>query len=204
MQNLYLYIATYLIAGIPFGYLLAKQFGGVNIKEEGSGNIGATNVLRVLKDRDPKLAKKLGAATLLLDMLKGAVMVLIARWMGADMAVVWMVAVLAVLGHCFSAFLWFEGGKGVATGVGVVAVLAWPLALVALVVWIAVAKGLKISSLSAIIAIIAMMIAAYIIYPNGLPGLTTHSPLWIISLVILYKHTPNIVRLFRGEEASVA
>jgi len=204
MQNLYLYIATYLIAGIPFGYLLAKQFGGVNIKEEGSGNIGATNVLRVLKDRDPKLARKLGAATLLLDMLKGAVMVIIARWMGADMAVVWMVAVLAVLGHCFSAFLWFEGGKGVATGVGVVSVLAWPLALVALVVWIAVAKGLKISSLSAIIAIIAMMIAAYIIYPDGLPGLTTHSPLWIISLVILYKHTPNIVRLFRGEEASVA
>jgi len=204
MQNLYLYIATYLIAGIPFGYLLAKQFGRVNIKEEGSGNIGATNVLRVLKDRDPKLAKKLGAATLLLDMLKGAVMVLIARWMGADIAVVWMVAVLAVLGHCFSAFLWFEGGKGVATGVGVVAVLAWPLALVALVVWIAVAKGLKISSLSAIIAIIAMMIAAYILYPDGLPGLATHSPLWIIALVILYKHTPNIIRLFRGEEASVA
>jgi len=204
MQNLYLYIATYLIAGIPFGYLLAKQFGGVNIKEEGSGNIGATNVLRVLKERDPKLARKLGAATLLLDMLKGAIMVLIARWMGADMAVVWMVAVLAVLGHCFSAFLWFEGGKGVATGVGVVAVLAWPLALVALVVWIGVAKGLKISSLSAIIAIITMMIAAYVIYPDGLPGLRTHAPLWIIALVILYKHIPNILRLIRGEEKALA
>ncbi len=204
MQNLYLYIATYLIAGIPFGYLLAKQFGGVNIKEEGSGNIGATNVLRVLKKHDPKLAKKLGAATLLLDMFKGAVMVLIAQSLGADTAVVWMVAVLAVLGHCFSAFLWFEGGKGVATGVGVVAILVWPLALVALVVWVAVAKGLKISSLSAIIAIIAMMVAAYVIYPNGLPGLPTHTPLWVIAFVILYKHTPNIIRLFRGEEASVA
>ena len=204
MQNLYLYIATYLIAGIPFGYLLAKQFGGVNIKEEGSGNIGATNVLRVLKERDPKLARKLGAATLLLDILKGAVMVLIARWMGADMAVVWMVAVLAVLGHCFSAFLWFEGGKGVATGIGVVAVLAWPLALVALGVWIGVAKGLKISSLSAIIAIIAMMIAAYILYPDGLPGLHSHAPLWIIALVILYKHIPNILRLIRGEEKALA
>ena len=204
MQNLYLYIATYLIAGIPFGYLLAKQFGGVNIKEEGSGNIGATNVLRVLKSRDPKLAKKLGAATLLLDMLKGAVMVLIAQFLGADPYVLWMVAVLAVLGHCFSAFLWFEGGKGVATGVGVIAVLAWPLALIALITWVGVAKGLKISSLSAIIAILVMLAASYFLYPDGLPGIATRSPLWIISLVILYKHTPNIIRLFQGQEGKVA
>jgi len=204
MQNLYLYIATYLIAGIPFGYLLAKQFGGVNIKEEGSGNIGATNVLRVLKSRDPALARKLGAATLMLDMLKGAVMVLIAQLLGADAYVLWTVAVLAVLGHCFSAFLWFEGGKGVATGVGVIAVLAWPLALIALVVWIGVAKGLKISSLSAIIAILVMLAASYFVYPDGLPGIATRSPLWIISLVILYKHWPNIVRLFQGQEGKVA
>ena len=204
MQNLYLYIATYLIAGIPFGYLLAKQFGGVDIKQEGSGNIGATNVLRVLKTRDPALAKKLGAATLVLDMLKGAVMVLIAQMLGADAYVLWMVAVLAVLGHCFSAFLWFEGGKGVATGVGVIAVLAWPLALVALIVWIGVAKGLKISSLSAIIAILVMLAASYFIYPDGLPGLGVRTPLWILSIVILYKHWPNIQRLLRGEEAAVA
>ena len=204
MQNLYLYLATYLIAGIPFGYLLAKQFGGVNIKEEGSGNIGATNVLRVLKDRDPALAKKLGALTLLLDVLKGAVMVLIAKMLGADAYVLWAVAVLAVLGHCFSAFLWFEGGKGVATGVGVIAVLAWPLALIALLVWIGVAKGLKISSLSAIIAILVMMGSAYVIYPDGLPGIATLSPLWIIAMVILYKHTPNIIRLFQGQEGKVA
>ncbi len=204
MQNLYLYIATYLIAGIPFGYLLAKQFGGVNIKEEGSGNIGATNVLRVLKSRDPKLAKKLGAVTLALDMLKGAVMVLIAQFLGADPYVLWMVAVLAVLGHCFSVFLGFEGGKGVSTGVGVVAILAWPLALTALAVWIGVAKGLKISSLSAIIAIVVMLAASYLLYPDGLPGIGVHTPLWILSMVILYKHTPNIVRLLRGEEAAVA
>ncbi len=204
MQNLYLYIATYLIAGIPFGYLLAKQFGGVNIKEEGSGNIGATNVLRVLKERDPILARKLGAATLLLDMLKGVLMVLIAKWMGADIAVLWTVAVLSVLGHCFSAFLGFEGGKGVATGVGVIAVLVWPLALIALLVWIGIARGLKISSLSAIVAIIAMMAAAYLLYPHGLPGLNTFSPLWIIAATILYKHLPNILRLIRGEEAAVA
>jgi glycerol-3-phosphate acyltransferase PlsY len=204
MQNLYLYLATYLIAGIPFGYLLAKQFGGVNIKEEGSGNIGATNVLRVLKDRDPSLAKKLGALTLFLDMIKGVVMVLIAKMLGADAYVLWTVAVLAVLGHCFSAFLWFEGGKGVATGVGVIAVLAWPLALIALVVWVGVAKGLKISSLSAIIAILVMMGSAYFVYPDGLPGIATLSPLWIIAMGILYTHTPHIMRLIRGQETAVA
>ncbi len=204
MQNLYLYIATYLIASIPFGYLLAKQFGGVDIKAEGSGNIGATNVLRVLKAKDPVLAKKLGAATLFLDLIKGVVMVLIAKWLGADPAVQWMVAVLAVLGHCYSVFLWLDGGKGVATGVGVVAILAWPLALIALIVWIIVAKGLKISSLSAIIAIIVMLIASYFIYPDGLPGIYSRAPLWIISAVILYKHIPNIIRLIKGEEKQIA
>jgi len=204
MQNLYLYILTYLIAGIPFGYLLARHFGGVNIKQEGSGNIGATNVLRVLKSRDPALAKKLGAMTLLLDMLKGVIMVLIAKALGADASVVWTVAVLAVLGHCFSIFMGFEGGKGVATGVGVVAAAAWPLALIALGAWIAAAKGLKISSLAAIVAIAVMMGAAYLLYPDGLPGVGTHVPLWIIAWVILYKHLPNIMRLIRGEEAAIA
>ncbi len=204
MQNLYLYIATYLIASIPFGYMLAKQFGGVDIKEEGSGNIGATNVLRVLKERDPKLAKKLGAATLMLDLLKGAMMVLVAKALGSDPSVQWMVAVLAVLGHCYSAFLWFEGGKGVATGLGVIAVLAWPLALVALIVWIGVAKGLKISSLSAIAAIVVMLVLSYFIYPDGLPGIYSKVPLWIISIVILYKHIPNIIRLIKGEEKKLA
>ena len=204
MQNLYLYIATYLIAAIPFGYLLAKYVGGVNITEEGSGNIGATNVLRVLKSRDPALAKKLGALTLFLDAIKGAVMVGVGYLLGAEPSVLWTIGVLAVLGHCYSVFLGFEGGKGVATGVGVVAALAWPLALIALVVWIGVAKGLKISSLAAIIAILVMMAAAYLLYPNGLPGIGSHVPLWIIAVVILYKHLPNILRLIRGEEKALA
>ena len=117
--NLILYIATYLIAGIPFGYLLAKQFAGVDIKNAGSGNIGATNVLRVVKEKDATLAKKLGAITLALDALKGALMLIIAKMIGAPESVLWTIAVLAVVGHCFSAFLAFEGGKGVATGIGV-------------------------------------------------------------------------------------
>jgi acyl-phosphate glycerol 3-phosphate acyltransferase len=104
-QNILLYLAAYLIAGIPFGYLLAKKFAGVDIKEAGSGNIGATNVLRVVKEQDPKLAKKLGAITLFLDAIKGVVVILVAKMLGAPESVLWTIAVLAVVGHCFSAFL---------------------------------------------------------------------------------------------------
>ncbi len=108
-QNIILYLAAYLIAGIPFGYLLAKKFAGVDIKEEGSGNIGATNVLRVVKEKDPKLAKKLGAITLFLDAIKGVIVILAAIMLGAPEGVLWTIAVLAVVGHCFSAFLFSTG-----------------------------------------------------------------------------------------------
>ena len=198
MENLILYAAAYLIAGIPFGYLLAKYFAGVDIKSEGSGNIGATNVLRVLKTRDPKLAKKLGATTLLLDALKGAVIILIAKALGAPESVQWTIAVLAVLGHCFSLFLGFEGGKGVATGFGVLVTLIPIPTLIALGVWFVAAKGLKISSLASLLALAAVLIASYLLYPT-----MAHAPIWIIAIVIVYKHIPNIVRLIRKEETQV-
>jgi len=202
--NIQLYLATYLIAGIPFGYLLAKLFAGVDIKQEGSGNIGATNVLRVLKERDPALAKKLGAATLALDALKGAVMVLIAKFLGAGPETLWTVAVLAVWGHCFSIFLGFEGGKGVATGFGVLLVLLPIPTLVALAAWVLAAKTIRISSLSSLIALGALMVASYLLYPEGIPRIDTHAPVWIIALTVLYKHLPNLMRLLRKEEAPVA
>ena len=201
-QNILLYLAAYLISGIPFGYLLAKQFAGVDIKEAGSGNIGATNVLRVVKEKDPKLAKKLGAATLFLDAIKGVVVILVAKILGAPEGVLWTLAVLAVLGHCFSAFLFFEGGKGVATGFGVFAIMMPVPALIAIVVWVVAAKGLKISSISSLIALIAFIIASYVIYPE-VPVIGSHAPIWIIALIIFYKHIPNIVRLLNQEEAKV-
>lgn len=142
--NLILYLSAYLIAGIPFGYLLAKKFAGVDIKNAGSGNIGATNVLRVVKEQDPGLAKKLGAATLFLDAVKGIVIILIAKMLGAPQSVLWTLAVLSVVGHCFSAFLMFEGGKGVATGFGVLLVMMPVPALIAIGVWLGASKGLKI------------------------------------------------------------
>ena len=201
-QNIVLYLAVYLIAGIPFGYLLAKQFAGVDIKTSGSGNIGATNVLRVVKEIDPKLARKLGAVTLFLDAIKGIVVIVVAMLLNVPEGVLWTLAVLAVVGHCFSAFLFFEGGKGVATSFGVFLVMMPIPALIAIVVWLGAAKGLKISSLSSLIGLVAFIIASYILYPE-IPGIGSHAPIWIISFIIFYKHIPNIVRIFNKEESIV-
>jgi len=198
------YIAGYLIGGIPFGYILAKTIGGVDIKSAGSGNIGATNVLRVLKEKDAKLAKKLGATTLLLDALKGAAVILVAKFMGANAYVLWSIGVFAVIGHCYTPFLNFEGGKGVATGFGVLLTLIPIPSLIALVVWAFFAKVVKISSLSSLIALLSIIVGSYFLYPDGLPNIHTYTPLWVIAFIIFYKHIPNIKRLISGEEAKVA
>jgi len=201
-QNILLYLAAYLLSGIPFGYLLAKQFAGVDIKQAGSGNIGATNVLRVVKEKDPVLAKKLGAATLFLDAVKGVIVILVAKALGAPEGVLWTLAVLAVIGHCFSIFLGFEGGKGVATGFGVLLIMMPIPALIAIITWIISSKGLKIVSLSSLIGLVAFIIASYILYPE-VPGISTHAPIWIIAFIIFYKHIPNIIRIFKKEESKV-
>jgi glycerol-3-phosphate acyltransferase PlsY len=200
--NIALYLAAYLIAGIPFGYLLAKKYAGVDIKNEGSGNIGATNVLRVVKEKDPKLAKKLGATTLFLDAIKGMIVIAVAKMLGAPDSVQWTIAVLAVFGHCFSPFMYFEGGKGVATGFGVLLMMMPIPALIAIGVWLGASKGLKISSLASLIGMVAFIIASYILYPV-VPGIGSHSPIWVIAIIIFYKHIPNIVRLFKKEEIRV-
>ncbi len=196
--NLFFYILAYLIGGIPFGYILAKKFAGVDVKNAGSGNIGATNVLRVVKETNPALAKKLGIATLVLDAFKGALIVLIAMTLGLDNNILWTIAVLSVMGHCFSPYLNFEGGKGVATAVGVLIVLLPLPTLVAIVVWFISAKVLKISSLSSLIALIALIIASYVITPD-----IAHAPLWIIAWIIFYKHIPNMKRIITKEESAV-
>lgn len=200
--NLALYLAAYLIAAIPFGYILAKVFAGVDVRKEGSGNIGATNVLRVVKAKAPHLAKKLTIATFVLDAIKGVVVLLVAMALGADDNILWTLAVLSVLGHCFSPFLGFEGGKGVATGFGVLLVMLPIEALIAIVVWFIAGKVLKISSLSSLIGLSALLIASYIIHPE-IPVIDSHAPIWIISFVIFYKHIPNIIRIFKKEEGKV-
>lgn len=202
-QNVLFYLASYIIAGIPFGFILAKLIAGVDVREEGSGNIGATNVLRVLKEKAPHLATKLSILTLLLDTLKGLVILLIANAMGLSDSVLWLIAILSVLGHCFSPFLMFEGGKGVATGLGVMGFMLPFETLIGVVVWLFFAKVLKIVSLASIVGVLALLVSSYILHPD-VPNIHTHAPIWIISWLIIYKHIPNIVRLFKKEESKVA
>jgi len=200
MENLIFYIIAYLVGGIPFGYLLAKQYG-INVKEHGSGNIGATNVLRVLKEKKPEVAKKVAGMTLAFDALKGAIIILIAKFMGMSLETQYTIAVLAVIGHCFSPFLKFEGGKGVATTAGVMLVLLPIEAIIGLVVWFLMAKFVKISSISSLTGILVGIASSYIIHPNLFDG--SHAPLIIIAIVVFYKHIPNIIRLIKGEEKRV-
>lgn len=197
--NILAYLVAYLVGAIPFGLVLAKVYAGVDVKSEGSKSIGATNVLRVVKQRDPKLAKKLGAATLALDALKGMVVVLIAMGMGYDDSVLWGMAFFSVLGHCYSPYLKFEGGKGVATGVGVIAVLLPLEAAIGLLIWFAMAKFLKISSVSSLSGLIGAVAASFFIHP-GLGEVNSQIPLILIAFLIFYKHIPNIIRLVKGEE----
>ncbi len=196
--NAQFFIAAYLIGGIPFGLLLAKKYADLDVKSSGSGSIGATNVLRVVKEKDPSLAKKLGIATLALDALKGIFILIIAYFAGVSEATLWGIAVLAVIGHCFSPYLNFEGGKGVATGLGVMMFMLPLEAIVALGIWALGAKFIKISSLSSLTALGALIIASFIIHPD-----MAHAPVIIIGFILFYKHIPNIIRLLKGEEKRV-
>jgi glycerol-3-phosphate acyltransferase PlsY len=186
------------MGSIPFGLLLAKYIGKVDVRNEGSGNIGATNVLRVLKQKNPSLAKKLGGATLALDILKGIAVLLVGYFAGADESVMWAIAVFAVIGHCFSIFLLFEGGKGIATGLGVLAFMIPISAVIGAIVWGVSAKVFKMVSLASLIGVIAAVASSFIIYPD-----ITHAPAVIIGLIIFYKHSDNIYRLFTGSEGKI-
>ncbi len=200
--NLTFYLAAYLIGGIPFGLILAKIFTNIDIREKGSGAIGATNVLRVVKEKDPALAKKLSIATAALDALKGVIVLVIASLVGVSEETKWAIAVLAVLGHCFSPYLKFEGGKGVATGFGVLLYMLPLESIVGFLFWFLAAKFIKISSLSSLIGLIALLIASFIIHPD-IPVIHTHAPIIIIAAIIFYKHIPNIIRLLKGKERRV-
>ncbi|MDR3163044.1 MAG: glycerol-3-phosphate 1-O-acyltransferase PlsY [Helicobacteraceae bacterium] len=201
-ENFLFYLAGYLIGAIPFGYLLGRFVGKVNIRETGSGSIGATNVLRVLKEKNPALAKNLSILTVLCDALKGAIVMIAALLAGFDENVAWTIAVLAVVGHCFSPYLLFEGGKGIATGVGVVMVMLPVEACLGLLAWFIAAKVVKISSIASLAGMFTAVLLSFVIHPE-VPGIGTHAPIVIIGFIIFYKHLPNIVRLLRRKEAKV-
>ncbi len=197
--NIQFYILAYVVGSIPFGLILAKIFAKVDIKSAGSGNIGATNVLRVVKEKDPALAKKLSVATLALDLLKGIAILAVGAIAGVPEETMWAIAVFSVIGHCFSLFLFGEGGKGVATGLGVLLYMIPVAALVGIVVWAFTAKVLKISSLSSLLGLLAVVIASFLLYPE-----MAHAPIVFIAFIILYKHSDNIIRLVTGKEGKIA
>lgn len=191
MIGLYLGVAVfgYLMGSVPYGLLLTRLAGLGDIRSIGSGNIGATNVLRTGN-------KKLAAATLLLDGLKGFLAVFL---VGLVLHHGMLVAGLAaVLGHLFPVWLGFKGGKGVATGLGVFFGIAWPLGVLCCAIWLAVAFTLKYSSLSALVAYaVAPIIALF------LAGALPAEAVIIISALVYWKHRANIQRLLRGEEPRI-
>ena len=202
-ENIIAYLLAYLIGAIPFGLIFGMIYGKTNIAKEGSHSIGATNVLRVLKEKDPKLAKKVALSTVIFDALKGIVPILVAKF-AFDLSeqTLWTMGVLSVVGHCFSPYLKFEGGKGIATGAGVLAYFL-PIELIcALVVWFLVAKVLKISSLASLFALLTLVITSFI-FDYDMPVINTHAPVFIIAFIVFYKHIPNIKRLILGDEKKV-
>lgn len=202
MENLTIYALAYLLGSVPFGLILARVFAKVDIKNQGSKSIGATNVLRVVKEANPNLAKKLAIATIILDFAKAFIPLMVLKFLNYDLNLLWSVAVLTILGHCFSLYLFFEGGKGIATGAGAMAVLLPLEVLSAFIAWLIVGKVFKISSLASLMGLLAFIITSFVFNYN-MPIINTHAPVFIIAFIILYKHLPNIKRLLFKEECKV-
>ena len=183
----------YLLGSIPFGLVLTKLTGGPDLRAIGSGNIGATNVLRTGK-------KALAAATLIGDMLKGTVAVLLAQKFGLGAAIAGGLAagLGAFLGHLFPVWLGFKGGKGVATYVGVLLALVWQAALAFGVIWIAVAAATRYSSLSALVASAATPVILW--FMNYRPEAALFL---ILTVLIWFMHRANIARLLNGSEGKI-
>jgi acyl phosphate:glycerol-3-phosphate acyltransferase len=183
-------LAGYLLGSIPFGLILTRLAGLGDIRRIGSGNIGATNVLRTGN-------KALAAATLLLDGLKGAAAVLLALWLGGQEGVLWA-GIGAVLGHAFPVWLGFRGGKTVATSYGVLIAAAWPIGLCAGAIWLVVAALSRISSLAALASFALAPVVATILADATVVKLAL-----VIAVVVFARHHANIRRLIAGTEPRI-
>ncbi|HAA92073.1 MAG TPA: acyl-phosphate glycerol 3-phosphate acyltransferase [Rhodospirillaceae bacterium] len=178
----------YFLGSIPFGLIFTKLAGHGDIRDVGSGNIGATNVLRTGN-------KAIALATLIFDAGKGAAAVLLAAEYGDDAV---MVAAIAVMtGHIFPIWLSFKGGKGVATGGGIFLAMAWPVGLGALASWIITAIVSRYSSLAALVAVALTPLFAYLWAPQTMAATV------VLALLIVYRHKDNIERLLAGTESRI-
>ena len=180
----------YLLGSVPFGLLLTRLFGLGDIRQIGSGNIGATNVLRTGR-------KGIAAATLLLDAAKGTLAVLVARGFGGDSAAA-VAGVAAFLGHVAPVWLNFRGGKGVATFMGVLVGLCWPAGVAFAAAWLAMAAAFRISSLSALTAAVVAGAVAALLAPAPVALAVA-----IMVAAIFFTHRANIERLWRGTEPRI-
>lgn len=182
-------IGGYLLGSVPFGVILTRLGGAGDLRQVGSGNIGATNVLRTGR-------KGLAAATLLLDLLKGAAAVWLAQAFAPGEQL--LAAAGAFIGHCFPVWLGFRGGKGVATLMGVVLALHWPLGLIYAAVWLGLLAAIRISSLAGMAAAVSAPAASAVLGRFDLMLL-----LLALALIVLWKHGDNIGRLLNGTEPRV-
>ena len=179
----------YLLGSIPFGLILTRMFGAGDLRQIGSGNIGATNVLRTGR-------KGLAAATLLLDLAKGWGAVMLAGWLFPGEQV--LAAAAVFFGHCYPVWLRFRGGKGVATMMGLSLALYWPVGVVFAVVWLGLLATLRISSVSGMAAAVSAPVSAALFDQfDAVPVLLA------VSLIVLWKHRSNIERLLDGTEPRV-
>jgi glycerol-3-phosphate acyltransferase PlsY len=188
-------VVAYLLGSIPFGLLIVKAQGGPDIREIGSGNIGAANVTR-------EAGRVAGILTLLLDAGKGYLAVrLAAHYTSGNIRWMMVAAVSAVVGHMFPIWLGFKGGKGVATGLGVFLPICWQAVAAGIVLWLLVVIFWRYSSLGSISAAVALPLFVYLLYAPGHapPEFVTFGTV-VISVLVLIKHRPNIARLVAGEE----
>ena len=191
-------VAAYLLGSIPFGLLIVKTASGRDIRETGSGNIGAANVAR-------NAGAVAGALTLVLDAGKGYLAVWLAgRLAGGNIRMMTLAAVLAVVGHIFPVWLSFRGGKGVATGLGAFLPICWEAMVAGVVLWLIVVAFWRYSSLGSIVAAAAMPVLVYVLYAPGHapPEFVTLGTI-VVSLLILGKHRANIERLIAGKESKL-
>ena len=180
---------SYILGSIPFGLIYTRIAGLGDVRKIGSGNIGATNVLRTGN-------KKLAVFTLLSDVAKGSIAVLITEKIYSEFIL--MSFLIVYLGHIFPVWLKFKGGKGVATFIGGILVVNYILCIIFLITWAAVVKVFKISSLSAIVAFVATLLATFILYERNLSLL-----MFFFTIFSIYTHKDNIKRIISGEESKI-
>ena len=183
-------VLGYLCGSIPFGLLLTRAAGLGDIRAIGSGNIGATNVLRTGN-------RWLAAATLVLDALKAALPVLVARYYWGENAAM-IAGIGAFAGHCFPVWLGFKGGKGVAVMIGSLLALSWLVGLIFCAVWLVIAFAQKMSSLAALTAAATAPIFAYVFVDQWLAGTAA-----VMAILLFFQHRANLVRLMAGTEPRI-